>query len=361
MVAESEATTSLVQAYFGSKSKVDPKELFGQYTKASDSNAPRILSGLSTPSGPSVVARACSNGGHVGKAPHRQFRPPLVPPSIEQLAIHSLDTAKNACPPNQSNGVIAHRNLSDGSQIAGQSDLASFIDGCREAMPPRRLVGSSAGASAKSALDPKDMECQMRQMVQCLRDTGSPLPGLLSLVVGKNSKSEIPEARTDTDKSCQCPSEISHATTPSWRSRSFPPHYRPIDVQSNPAVSSSARATPESGCSRRPLPPLPEDATRRRSTPLSEVVRLTEIDSQVHEANAMLVESFLNVKRRPLPEPMTASESSFNSSCSSTERSGSKSRGTSAPSSARRYLRKARPPDMERLPEDGESHIGSEA
>mmetsp|Transcript_72825 Transcript_72825/g.115265 ORF Transcript_72825/g.115265 Transcript_72825/m.115265 type:complete len:372 (+) Transcript_72825:53-1168(+) len=370
MVAGSEASSSLVRAYFGNKAKVDVSELFGQCSKSSVQNAPRVLSGLRNAIGPSAVARLSTPGDPSAKLSERQFRQALeaFSPSIEKEALRSLDTAKNACPSNLivqgsladgSQIIPAHGSLADCRQSLCTSELVNLIDGCREAVRPRRQVASSAGASAKSALDAKDMDSQIRQMVECLKETGAPLPGLLSLAVRKNQKAEVAECMNDTDKSCQCPSEISHATTPSWRSRSFPPHYRRIDVDSN-SVCSNARATPEPVGGRQRLPPLPDDATQRRMSPLSEVVRLTDIDSQVHEANAMLVESFLNVKRRALAGPLTASEASYNSSCSAVERSGSNTRDSSAPSSARRFQRKARQPDMECLPEDGESHIGSE-
>jgi hypothetical protein len=242
--------------------------------------------------------------------------------------------------------------------------LVSLIDGCREAVRPRRQVGSSAGASAKSSVEARDMESQIRQMVEYLKENGAPLPELFSLAVRKSEKTGLEtenDTALDTDKSCQCPSElISHATTPSWRSRSFPPHYRRL-ADSYPAVAASGRATPETGGSGRRLPPLPDEATRRRSSPLTEVARLSDITSEVHEANAMLVESFLNVKRRALVGgSATPSEASSYQSGPASEQSGSSRRGASALSSARRFPRKARQPDMERLIEDGESHILSD-
>lgn len=89
--------------------------------------------------------------------------------------------------------------------------------------------------------------------------------------------------------------EITHATTPSWRSRSFPPAIDPAtSVPINSMQAASIQTAP-----RRRLPPLPDEARQANpySTP-SEVRHLDHIDSAVHEANAMLVESFLNVKRK---------------------------------------------------------------
>mmetsp|Transcript_110532 Transcript_110532/g.195736 ORF Transcript_110532/g.195736 Transcript_110532/m.195736 type:complete len:327 (-) Transcript_110532:11-991(-) len=89
--------------------------------------------------------------------------------------------------------------------------------------------------------------------------------------------------------------EITHATTPSWRSRSFPPA---IDPATSMPVTSMPSASIQTAPRRR-LPPLPDEARQAKpySAP-SEIRHLDRIDSAVHEANAMLVESFLNVKRR---------------------------------------------------------------
>ncbi|CAE7459190.1 unnamed protein product [Symbiodinium sp. CCMP2456] len=92
---------------------------------------------------------------------------------------------------------------------------------------------------------------------------------------------------------------LSHATTPSWRSRS----------QATPSAAS--QGTSEMACkpammadSIRPrLSPLLEarwtvvEEQRYRRVPQSELDRLDRIDPEVDQANAMLVESFLNVKR----------------------------------------------------------------
>lgn len=96
-------------------------------------------------------------------------------------------------------------------------------------------------------------------------------------------------------------SNVSHATTPSWRSRSFPPRC-PAGVTAVTTIPEDSEA--ESGEAKPRLPPLPMEARwksagmHRRGAPMSEIRRLEEIGSEVCEANAMLVESFLNVKRR---------------------------------------------------------------
>ncbi|CAE7307709.1 unnamed protein product [Symbiodinium sp. CCMP2592] len=93
---------------------------------------------------------------------------------------------------------------------------------------------------------------------------------------------------------------LSHATTPSWRSR-----------PSQATPSAASQGTSEMACkpammaeSIRPrLSPLLEarwtvvEEQRYRGVPQSELDRLDRIDPEVDEANAMLVESFLNVKR----------------------------------------------------------------
>jgi len=114
----------------------------------------------------------------------------------------------------------------------------------------------------------------------------------------------------------KCGSKISHATTPSWRSRSFPPVC--------PATG-SAEAT--SKRTRLRLPPLPDEARwlgvlGKRGQPPTEVAHLREIDEDVCEANALLVESFLNVKRRT-SEPSGRVPSDAPSSAGSDTCSGS--------------------------------------
>lgn len=87
------------------------------------------------------------------------------------------------------------------------------------------------------------------------------------------------------------PSVISHATTPSWRSRSK-------QVSEGGAEADADGIAP---LPRQRLTPLLEKrwtaVEQTRLAPKSELERLERIDPDVDEANAMLVESFLNVKR----------------------------------------------------------------
>mmetsp|Transcript_91489 Transcript_91489/g.296080 ORF Transcript_91489/g.296080 Transcript_91489/m.296080 type:complete len:373 (+) Transcript_91489:71-1189(+) len=120
--------------------------------------------------------------------------------------------------------------------------------------------------------------------------------------VGTGGFGKWPERR-----SC-CGSALSHATTPSWRSRSFPPRLH------GAAATMLARAEPGSAsAAARRLPELPMEVRwaaqglRAGGAAPSELRHLNDADSEVCEANAMLVESFLNVKRRQaqeeFPEP----------------------------------------------------------
>ncbi|CAE8632359.1 unnamed protein product, partial [Polarella glacialis] len=110
----------------------------------------------------------------------------------------------------------------------------------------------------------------------------------------------------------ECRSSLSHATTPSWRSRSFPHGcQRPESSRTNASACGHLPGVPESavpeGAARR-LPPLPLEARwaavgqRNPGAPPSELQHLRSIDPEVDEANALLVESFLNVKKSLLSE-----------------------------------------------------------
>lgn len=101
-------------------------------------------------------------------------------------------------------------------------------------------------------------------------------------------------------------SNLSHATTPSWRSRSFPWRAEVPGAKSGRHAEASDR---EPAAGERPrLPPLPMEArwaasqSHRSKAPPTELFCLERIDEAVHEANATLVESFLNVKRHPPSE-----------------------------------------------------------
>jgi len=109
-------------------------------------------------------------------------------------------------------------------------------------------------------------------------------------------------------------STVSHATTPSWRSRSFPPRLQPLEAEARPSASrDSASGASDSGLEARWAA-----VSKGRSGPgsvapslRSEMRYLEQADSEVCGANAMLVESFLNVKRwaamESLPEPQWSS------------------------------------------------------
>ncbi|CAK8990385.1 unnamed protein product [Durusdinium trenchii] len=87
-------------------------------------------------------------------------------------------------------------------------------------------------------------------------------------------------------------SVLSHATTPSWRSRS--------KQVSQPLEGREDVADGKADLPRRRSPLLEKRWTaveNQRMAPRSELDRLEHIDPDVDEANAMLVESFLNVKR----------------------------------------------------------------
>lgn len=104
-------------------------------------------------------------------------------------------------------------------------------------------------------------------------------------------------------------SVLSHATTPSWRSRSFPRNFKPAGAAPK-AEASKDNGEPQQVpmTQRRRLPPLPSEA-RGPKGPTSEVRYLGCISSEVNEANAMLADSFIGAKRRP--ESDVSCEGSF--------------------------------------------------
>jgi len=110
------------------------------------------------------------------------------------------------------------------------------------------------------------------------------------------TESELSEAyRDQPDNNCGDGSVLSHATTPSWRSRSFPANYRA--PRAAPEGNKDG-AEPQQAPPRYRLPPLPSEARGPRA-PSSEARYLRKIASEVNEANAMLAESFLGAVRRP--------------------------------------------------------------
>lgn len=124
---------------------------------------------------------------------------------------------------------------------------------------------------------------------QCgsVRSFSEPGKGTVRLKMGTLGK----ESAVGRSRCIKGASDVSHATTPSWRSRSFPP-------------STPGEALP---VPRQRLPPLPDEARwwsclKNNQVMLSEVKYFNDIDSAVVETNAMLVESFLNVKSQQLEE-----------------------------------------------------------
>mmetsp|Transcript_97190 Transcript_97190/g.216843 ORF Transcript_97190/g.216843 Transcript_97190/m.216843 type:complete len:323 (+) Transcript_97190:112-1080(+) len=114
---------------------------------------------------------------------------------------------------------------------------------------------------------------------------------------------------------------LSHATTPSWRSRSFPPRYKATagNLAAAPStargpISSVGEEASDLAADAKRLPQLPMEARwaamdlRRHGGAPSELRRLEDCRSSVNEANAMLVESFLNVKRHPPSEIAATSD-----------------------------------------------------
>merc|ERR1719321_589371 len=114
------------------------------------------------------------------------------------------------------------------------------------------------------------------------------------------TESEFSEGYRDQPNNCSG-SAVSHATTPSWRSRSFPPNFKHSGSRDN-GEQQQATVT-----ERQRLPPLPSEA-RGPKRPCSEVRYLGSIASEVNEANGMLADSFIASKRR------TDSDASFQSS-----------------------------------------------
>eukprot|EP00929_Paragymnodinium_shiwhaense_P104123 TRINITY_DN6816_c0_g1_i1.p1 TRINITY_DN6816_c0_g1~~TRINITY_DN6816_c0_g1_i1.p1 ORF type:complete len:398 (-),score=53.34 TRINITY_DN6816_c0_g1_i1:87-1280(-) len=172
-------------------------------------------------------------------------------------------------------------------------------------------------------------------------------------------------------------SVLSHATTPSWRScyggcergagGSSSSSYadgsagpkdnrsRQREVGSRPSEDALSASSAASGMSRR-KPPLPAEARWEKlqsaTGPASELRKLAELDSEVGEANAQLVDAFLNVKRRPSPSvseassEFTASESFCGSESAVPRRSDRSGAHRSRPGSERSSQRQMhqRPP-----------------
>jgi len=236
-----------------------------------------------------------------------------------------------------------------------------------EPKTPHRSVSSDGGAV--KALKEKQLEESLREVAKRLRDTGAPqAPSHLSQASGKEADDAASELdcaaslRSGSQGCRECQSFLSHATTPSWRSRSFPPHVlKKLAVESSSQVSHSrcgheASSDKAQVQERRRLPSLPDEA--RRSSPPSEVALLGDIASEVNEANALLVESFLNVKRRTMPEDLDVPFSDAAPRAPSSSKPPGGSGGSKSGVSASRHLRRPRLQERELLSPLRESLLG---
>lgn len=234
-------------------------------------------------------------------------------------------------------------------------------DWAPEVKPPRRAV-SSDGASVAQADG-----AELRRLL-----TPGPQEGLLSVAAqaAKEARQQDAEYMGCSASSCGASqacqegqgygaasqvsraTKLSHATTPSWRSRSFPPNF----LAKCRAAQEKTEQEDTAGKVRR-LPALPDEARPQRGSPPSEVALLSDIASEVHQANALLVESYLNVKRRPISRqgPLSAGSFAAASSCSAEEMQSS--RPSTLPPAGARPARRGRKYELELgpLPEALES------
>mmetsp|Transcript_6254 Transcript_6254/g.15538 ORF Transcript_6254/g.15538 Transcript_6254/m.15538 type:complete len:344 (-) Transcript_6254:154-1185(-) len=197
-----------------------------------------------------------------------------------------------------------------------------------------RLTPRDFAVAAQSRSTPRP-EAKIARFGEPLRGDAASRSGLssgagyASASRGQHLRSGQSSARGETPSTVDGGS-MTHATTPSWRSRTV---FVPTHVGS--AEGSEFGRTVGAENAKRRLPQLPLEARwasveLRPGGSASELRRLDGIDSAVHEANAMLVESFLNVKRSPLPPESEVSESRASGSayaprsrfCGSTAASG---------------------------------------
>merc|ERR1719265_1440063 len=100
------------------------------------------------------------------------------------------------------------------------------------------------------------------------------------------TESECSESYRDQSDNCCNGSVLSHATTPSWRSRSFPANYRaPRAAPQSEGSKDRTELQQAQAPPRHRLPPLPSEARGPRA-PSSEAQYLGRIASEVNEANA---------------------------------------------------------------------------
>lgn len=193
--------------------------------------------------------------------------------------------------------------------------------------PPRLRQPKSAGSSvAPSETLALAAEKGVRRVRFSMGTPGSSIPECRN--IGSSRCSSAASSCVDNFAEHLCggsvaggSAAITHATTPSWRSRSFPqpPRVQTGHCRENKGSNASERRIKEEadstdGCAanrkleRNRLPPLPMEARWRHSelhrckAPPSELQRLKAIDEHVREANAMLVDSFLKIKRQPPPD-----------------------------------------------------------
>lgn len=210
-----------------------------------------------------------------------------------------------------------------GRRSTSRASAAALLEGTWSPPPVRHPISTGPSANPSEALAPLAANCVRRVRFS------TPRPGSCATerrAVGSSQCGSTASSCADdlVERCCGGSvaggsAAITHATTPSWRSRSFPqpPRARTCHGRKNKGSQGSECSIEEEadatdGCAakrkleRHRLPPLPMEARwahselHRCKAPPSEVQRLQRIDEHVREANAMLVESFLKIKRQPL-------------------------------------------------------------
>lgn len=280
-----------------------------------------------------LEAYGCAAGGATVSAPLEKAglrRPPLFPEHLKSLP-PPMQKLANAFSPHLEQhaavaaGIARHPQTVRGASSSGASSVAaSVLDGSW--VPP--LPSQASRCVAKSTLR-ADRDAQALSAIS--------RAGLESIGAARKPHSArgASEVHPRVDRFCcssasahcgdigdscldweKLGSSLSHATTPSWRSRSFPPHLG-TDVHGRTAsdagscVRRGAQGSADGRDVRRGLrPPLPDEARgvqpKDQVGPLSEAEFLKNIDPAVEEGNALLVQSFLNVKRREFSQSSVA-------------------------------------------------------
>lgn len=266
MVARSVASSALVEAYLNSS--LSPPE---QQHASAPSQLPAHIPAFSSRLAANAAVRELAGGASSRSTASREVCPPLH----QMLKGTWVPPPRHSLTPRQNDKIIAQREQAS-KRIMADLDMANHLE----------LAGVAGMACEPQSRRTEGRACSSNG--RCSSYSGSQTGGGGS-VAGESE--------------CNNSQALSHATTPSWRSRSFPPRFaRERIVQAN-------RTLQKPRLTQKPrLPPLPIEArwfaaTQLRGAPPSEVQRLHDIDAHVNEANAMLVESFLNVKRHP-PENM---------------------------------------------------------